>query len=151
LQKTDNFQKGDAFKFLEEFSGYWRQHSLFDKPHRRDAEYVILHRFTAERHPAYLNVVNELLKYDYLLNNMMHKVPEGLFRYNIENTGRLLTQILLNEKFIKIHAPEMKGNTLREMKKYTHVEYLKINPSGESIMEDAQPVLFLYNQDDKKN
>ncbi len=142
--------QGDAFGLLERFASYWRINCLYDQPHRRDKLYIYLFQFIQETWEDYLSAVRELLKYDYLLNNRVYKVPEQLKSHNLSGAQDLLNTLLRDDQFMKEYLPEMNGNTLREIKKYVYLEYLKINPLNYHESINLIPVLFLYNQKDHR-
>ncbi|KUG04245.1 fe-s oxidoreductase [hydrocarbon metagenome] len=147
----DNIYQGNAFALLEEKAWYWRSRDLYEKPHRRDNLYILLSQFIKDNYGEYLPAVIELLKYDYLLNNRVYKVPEQLQSHNPAEAQELLNSILKDNDFLMEYVPEMRGWSLREMKKYAYLEYLKINPLNPlAVQEDNIPIVFLYNQKDHK-
>ncbi len=147
---ADNIYNGSAFSLLEEYALFWRNHDLYDKPHRRENLYISLSQFIKQNHQEFGAAVNELLKYDYLLNNRVYKVPEQLESYYPAEAQEYLNSILKDDDFLREYVPEMRGKSLREIKKYAYLEYLKINPLDPRAGLHIIPVLFLYNQQDHK-
>lgn len=140
----------NAFKALEEFSLYWREKGWYDRPQARDFLYIALSRFIQEKHPASYEPINEGLKYDYLLNNRVYRVPDSLPRYQPEKARQKINSLLTDEEFVKKYLPEMYGKTLRELKKYVYLEYLDLNQRPSHISAGYHPVLFLYQPGKQK-
>lgn len=135
---------GNAFKLFENFASFWRHHHYFDKSYKKEYYYTLLYRFIGANYPFHEQLVNELLKYDYLLNNRSYQVPEGLKRYKLNDSTELINQLLKDEEFLKLYQPELLGKTLREAKKYSHLEFFKIRPNGFTEATPELPILFFY-------
>ncbi len=143
--------KGNAFKLLDEYASYWRTNGLYDRPHKRDTLYVALAQFIKKNYGKHFVAVCELLKYDYLLNNRVYQVPDQLQRHKINEAQQLLNSLLSDDEFLKKYVPEMRGKSLRDMKKYAYLEFLRINPLKLQEADHFVPVIFLYNQEDNKS
>ncbi len=143
--------EGDAFALLDEYASFWRINGLYDQPHRRDTLYISLSQFVKKICGKYFNAVSELLKYDYLLNNRVYQVPEQLQRHKTSEAQNLLNSLLSDDGFLKKYVPEMRGKSLREMRKYAYLVYLRINPLEYQETDHLIPVIFLYNQNENKS
>ncbi len=147
---VNKIYRGDAFALLDEFASYWRSNGLYDRAHRRDALYIALAQFVGSNWRPYSAVINEWLKYDYLINNRVYQVPGELQRYKADENQALLNSLLSDDKFLREYLPEMKDKSLREVRKNTYLEHLKINPLERREVDYLIPVIFLYDQEDKK-
>ena len=145
---VDRIYKGHAFKMLEEFTGFWRRNCLYCRPQGRDALYIALSQFIQEEHAAHQERVSEWIKYDYLCNHRVYKVPKHFSRCRPEEAVQHLNSLLTDEAFLKAYVPEMSGKSLREMRKYAHLEYLYLSRHAR---EEAVylPVVFIYQPGSK--
>lgn len=135
----------NAFDFFEKFATFWRQKHYFDKSYKKEQYYLLLMNYITAEHPFYQQMINELLKYDYLLNNRTCRVPEGLKRYRLDEAALLINKTLKQTDFIELNQPILLGRTLREIKKYCHLEYLKMNPDELDEIAEPIPVIFFYH------
>jgi len=145
-----NIYSGDAFCFLEKFAAYWQDNYLFGIGHRKEAEYSILKNYIDCFHNSYSKEVNELLKYDYLLNHKSYNLPRGIESHNPENINEILYSLLKNKDFINKNLSHMGSCTVREIKKQVHLEYFKYDPADCTWVESMLPFLFIYNPVQKK-
>ncbi|NLB88427.1 MAG: DUF4080 domain-containing protein, partial [Syntrophomonadaceae bacterium] len=94
-------------------------------------------------HPNHTTMVNETLKYDYFKNNKSYQRPDGISTNTNIDTVNILNNILKDEQFVVNNFPYMCGKTVREMKKYLHLEFFDMNP----LQNDLEPgfLLFVYD------
>jgi len=118
----------NIFQFYSDFSIYWQSRLLFGLGHKKEVLYNILLAFIAEMHSSHVEVVNELLKYDYLRHNHKYGLPEGLRSRNPQNINDLIYSYTKNKNFVTVHLPAFLTKTAREMKKLVHIEYLNVDP-----------------------
>jgi len=136
---------GDAFAFFECFAAFWERKALFDTGHKREKYYTYLMNFVIAEHPLQQTAINDLLKYDYLVNNHKFTLPEGIYSCNPENLNELIYDLLKNKAFMEEQLPEIYSKSHREIRKMVHLEYFENNPfqpSGDSI---AMPIFFVYD------
>ncbi|MBO8158393.1 B12-binding domain-containing radical SAM protein [Thermosyntropha sp.] len=147
---VEKMYQNDAFIFYEKMADFWEERELFDRSHKREAEYMILRDFILREHEEDYFAV-ELLKYDYFLNNHAHNLPSGFVSFNPDNAGEILYKLLKNRDFIKQTIPEWEGKTAREIRRYVHLEYLQDNTIyKKNCFCKIIPVLFIYNPVRKK-
>lgn len=133
IDETLNYVIGEifsnnAFRFFEDFSRYWEEQNLFYLGHKRDREYSIVKEFIDKNYPNHSLMVNETLKYDYFKNNKAYHLPDKISTDTDVDTINILNNILKDEEFVANNFPQLKGKTVREMKKYLHLEYFQFNP-----------------------
>ncbi len=69
------------FDFFEDLLEYWEGKQYHTISHSRDSLYHILFDFYKERSFKDLNILNEIIKYDYAYNNKNPNIP-SFFRKN---------------------------------------------------------------------
>lgn len=139
----------NAFRFFEQFAEYWDNENLFYLGHKRDREYGIVKEFINVKYPNHTVMVNETLKYDYFKNNKSYHLPDKICTNTDINTPDILNNILKDEEFVARSLPQMHGKTVREMKKYLHLEFFKFNPLQQ--YQDYGYLLFVYDSTKKAN
>ncbi len=143
--------QGDAFSFLAAFASYWQEQGYFACSHRQEAEYNFLLDFVKSNFVEFQEIVNELLKYDYLWNQQSSNLPSKLSRYNPENTSQILYTLIKDQDFVQSNLPSYASTkSNRELRRLLHLEFFRIDlitgiPSSQLI-----PYLFLYNPRRKK-
>lgn len=137
----------NAFKFFEEFARYWDKEGLFYLGHKRDREYSIVKEFIDFNYPDHAVMVNQTLKYDYFKNNKSYQPPDRIITNPNIDTINILNNLLKNEEFVVSNLPHMNGKTVREMKKYLHLEFFDFNP----LKDYSEPgyLMFVYDLSNK--
>ena len=77
IEMTIKSHYNRAVDFYIDFSSYWKENGLFDKPHKLIKLYDILIEFYKEKVFENIDAFKELVKHDYFLNNQ--KAPFGVF------------------------------------------------------------------------
>lgn len=140
-----NVYDDDAFTFFEDLSFYWRDHGLFDIAYKKDRFYGFLMLFLTERHSSHRDIVNDLLKYDYYMNNRSDLLPRQLWSYNPEGINQEIYKCIKDSNFLYEHLQEFAGKSPREIKKNVHMEYLRWDADQTVFRDRPQPVLFVYD------
>lgn len=73
-----------AVEFYVEFSLYWKENRLFDKPHKHIRLYEILMEFYTKKEFSNLSAFKELVKHDYFSYNQ--KAPFGVFDISVSKS-----------------------------------------------------------------
>ncbi|HEX3011895.1 MAG TPA: DUF4080 domain-containing protein [Syntrophomonadaceae bacterium] len=129
----------NAFAFYEEFSTYWDSKGLFQAAHRKDALYSLLRDFLSAKSQS--DIINELLKFDYLSSYKAYDLPTGIMRYNPPDVNNLLNDLLKNNEFVSENIGPGSRSILR---KNTVLEYFKLDLSTLSTVKIPVPILFVY-------
>ncbi|HZK43412.1 MAG TPA: DUF4080 domain-containing protein [Syntrophomonadaceae bacterium] len=137
----------NAFLFFAAFAKYWREHGLFFIGHKRGKLYTIVRNYISSAKPDYSSKVNETLKYDYFVNNKSYNTPDGITSFPPVDTTLLLNNILRDKAFVAKNIEHMQNKTVRNIKKYVHLEYFDLNPLALYI--EPGYVLFSYGPDKK--
>lgn len=135
----------DAFAFFEEFSDYWNEQEFFAVGHKKDRLYSYLLCFIADHYGQHKDVVNELLKYDYYLRNRSNLLPLHLWSHNPEEVNQKIYSCIKDQQFMQEYLPELTCKSQREIRKNLHLEYLRWDAVHAVMLEQAQPVLFVYD------
>jgi hypothetical protein len=91
----------DAFGFFQELTDYGRSGSLCTGS-QKDVYYQYLLEFMRDAHEAHLEIVHELLKYDYLMNNR-HRLPACFSSCNSGDVNQALYDWIKDEQFRSLH------------------------------------------------
>lgn len=142
--------KRDAFLFFQELADFWNKKGYFNRSHKKETEYSILQSFIAECLPPEYLFAQELLKYDYFINNQSHTLPSGFTSYNPENAGEILYTLLKNSEFVAEYLTGWIGKTPREIRRNVHLEYLPAKVIDKDKNPELIPVLFVYDSIKKK-
>jgi len=141
---TEYLYKGNAFAFFKDFACFWHENKLFNLGHSREREYDILLDFLNFRYPDKKEENNELIKYDFLSNNLPHRFPQKVERYALSEARELLSSCLENKKIIQMLPEYIKGSK-REMMKRLQIEYFTINPITLEQTPSLLALLFAYH------
>jgi tetrahydromethanopterin S-methyltransferase subunit H len=90
-----------------------------------------------------LETIEELLKYDYLLNNHRYGLPVGLNTHNPTNINDITYSYTKNRKFVEDHINTLINKTPREIKKLVHIEYFSVSPI--TYTKTELPLMFVYD------
>lgn len=147
---TENIYADDAFGFFEGLAQYWQDNQFFGIGHRKERKYNILKEYIDVFHLRYSQIVNELLKYDYLLNNKSYKLPPGITSCNPENINDVLNSLLRDSAFIDQYLLNMNYHSIREIKKRVILECFRYDPLDYTIAAKNSAYLFVYHPIYKK-
>lgn len=138
------------FDFWQSFSAYWRERELFSCAHKREAEYNILIKYIQIKHPVHVEVLNDLLKYDFFARNQSHNLPENICCCNPGSSNERLYSLLKNQNFMEKYLPELSTKTPRENRRQVHLEYFTYDPMAGLPATQPLPLLFVYDPVEKK-
>ncbi len=144
---TQEIFSGNAFRFFASFAQYWREQNLFYFGHKRDKEYSIVKQYINHNFPGYALKINETLKYDYCKNNHSYNLPVTIETKSLADINNLLNLLLKDEAFVSHHLNDLKGKTVREIKKYVNLVHFDLNP----LDSYSKPgfIMFVYDSSKK--
>ncbi|MEA1961594.1 MAG: DUF4080 domain-containing protein [Bacillota bacterium] len=145
----NSLYKEDAFAFWDDFVTFWNDKKLFALGHKRETLYTFLMQFTHIYHPDHINVLNELIKFDFLQKNHKTNLPDAIVSINPTNLNEQTYDLIKDESFIDQYLPEFIGKSHREVRKCVHMEYFTINPRDTTMNTDLQPIMFVYDKQKK--
>lgn len=146
---VNNYYKKD-YDFFEEFANYWESKKYFDVNHSRDNLYKIFLEFIKFKNFSKLELIEELLIYDYILTNK--KVPsffnvrlvDNKIKHNILKENELLKQ--LNSKYLNIPTKKIVKNIFLVKFNYNIIHVIIDNTKNYSKGE----FVLLYDKDSEQ-
>lgn len=143
------------FDFFEAFSKYWIDNGLNKQSHSKNKLYSILYKFYVNQIGEYNNIFNELIKYDYILNNKDSNIPSVIKLYNDYDLKSLRHEFLKEEKNIERYLPQYKELPVKKIINNVHfeefefniIDFIKNGYDIESISIDKAVILFAYNSE----
>ncbi len=141
---TTTIYNGSAAQFYEDFSEFWSNRGWWGRGHRKESLYAYLYSFIENVYPYHSLTVNELLKFDYLLNHHRYTLPPGLNSHNPDNINDMVYSYARNKTFVRRHFPGWEGRSPREIRKLLHIEYFKVDPVSQRSVEELE-IMFVYN------
>jgi len=136
---------GQAFKLFEELAIAWEQGQYHLLQHSREREYVFLLQFVKQHWPGEYNLLQELLKLDYLSSFPTGHLPEEFERFNPDHNSDYLYNRLKDEYFIAVHFPQLIQLSHRERRRRMHLEWLKVDIETNTYIPEACPTFLVYN------
>ncbi len=139
----------EAFQFFEKLAACWQSRDLFAKGHKKEQYYQYLLEFVRDYHGEHLEILNELLKYDYLINNR-HRLPPCLTSFNPDHVNQELYDFIKDEEFRACYLVDRREQSNREIRKNMHLEYFRYDPQTAEYQPDLIKIIFIYDPIRKK-
>jgi len=133
----------DAFSFWERLGEYWYQEGYYGIGTGVPERYSILKRFLDRQHPESKQKNHDLLKYDLLKGRLTFALPEG-FDSDPE-CSEILHIMLKQSGFIDQYLPDLKGQSVREIKKRVILERFSHLPKIYGAYPYPRLLLFVYH------
>ena len=115
------------FDFFEDYLEYWEGEKHHTISHSRNSLYEILFKFYKERSFKDLNILNEIIKYDYIYNNKNPNIPRFLERTDVSFIQRNKHDILKNENLLNGCLIKHKNKPTKQIINKIHIEAFKID------------------------
>ena len=116
-----------AFDFFEDFLNFWEYKGYHRLSHSRDRLYEILWQFCEYKGLEELDLINEIIKFDYLFNNQNYNVPKFISRTDVDLLQPIKHNILKDEKLLEEVLPHFKDVPTKNLLKRVHIETFKID------------------------
>lgn len=153
MEYITNNLYSNPFDFFEEFSGYWRNNSLFDNPHSTKRLYTILLEFAKQNFNKHIAVINELLKFDFLSNEHSYVLPEGIERKESDSIRRQLFIFFNDKGFLGKYLPQYINLSAKQIIKKVNIEAFKVDVLAKNkdiyINDKSTVILFDYDVENK--
>jgi len=88
------------FKFYEDFADYWAKEGYYEFSHSRNKLYSILKDFSKYKEYPNIEIIKNLLKYDYMFNNKKPSLPNNLEIAEFQNKQKTIHDILKDERIL---------------------------------------------------
>ncbi len=113
----------NPFEFYYEFSKYYRIEGYFDKPASSQSLYDILLAFLKTKvDMTHYELLNELMKFDYLRTNNTRSLPKNLKRIQESSFHQRCFDFLKDENNIAFYLPAQVGFSPKQVFKNVHFE-----------------------------
>ncbi|MBV1819153.1 B12-binding domain-containing radical SAM protein [Anaerosalibacter bizertensis] len=140
------------FDFYEDFSSYWEEKQYHKLSHSKKGLYKILYNFYKDIVRENLQVFNEILKFDYILNNRDSNIPPYLKRRDVEELINKRHDFLKDEENLIKYLPEYKDLPTRKLINKVHfeafdfniIDFINENYSLKELNGDKIILLFIY-------
>lgn len=121
------------FRFYEELSEYWRENGHYESPHSKVAQYKLLKEFAEKKHGGDIEMLTELLRFDFVRNTRSPNVPEFL--------GGKSGELSKEEKYMLLRDEDIRNRYFRgvderdynKLHKKLHFEKFKYSMDGEKL------------------
>lgn len=113
---------GNPFDFFEQFSIFWESKGYDLIEHNKIAHYLHLIEFGQNSIAVNEELLKEIIRYDYLLNEPVNEIPAEFETVNREQLKLFYNQLLKNDKWLNEMLPHLTPLVPRQRYKLTHLE-----------------------------
>lgn len=135
------------FDFYEDLSVYWDKKGLDKVSHSRNKLYEILFEFIETREYD-LAILENLIKYDYIVNNRSGNFSKKLNKVSISQN--IVHEILKMEEFLNELPQEYSNKATKKLLKNIEIERFKIRPLDKRPLDKDIYLLFLFKDKEGK-
>ncbi|NLW92413.1 MAG: B12-binding domain-containing radical SAM protein [Syntrophomonadaceae bacterium] len=148
---TEIIYQENAMAFFEAFADYYLEKGWFGQGHTRADECNMLMIFIEEKHSEHREVVNEYLKYDFIINNRHSPLPDRLSAVMPARTKDRLYGLLKDTNFVSKALPELAHLSKYDLSKRVHLEIFNREPTNINSQKTGErAVLFVYPINQRK-
>lgn len=142
------------FDFFEDFSFYWENKGYHRISHSKKKLYKILYEFYLEKINDNLAIFNEVLKFDYIINNKNSNIPTYIDRIEKYKIQKLRHDILKDPYVKSNYLKDLSKEPTKKLINKTHIEYFQIDILDfikkdfkyEKLKKENTLVLFVYRE-----
>lgn len=116
-----------AFDFFEDFLKFWEYRGYHKVSHSRNKLYEILWEFCSFNKFEQLDVINEIIKYDYIFNNRDSNLPRFIYRFDVDLIQSHKHEILKDESLLRDVLPSYVDVPTKDLIKKVHIEGFEID------------------------
>lgn len=124
---------GSPFRFYEELSEYWRENGHYESPHSKVAQYKLLKEFAEKKHGSDIDMMTELLRFDFVRNTRSPNVPEFLGGKSGELSKEEKYMLLRDEEIRNRYFGDVDERDYNKLHKKLHFEKFKYSMDGEPL------------------
>lgn len=136
--------QGDAFELLQDLARFWRQKGCYLKEHKRDEEYSLLYEFVIQKLSPISHIVNDYLKFDYLLNQGPRHLPEFMQYEDRAISNQMAYTLAKDEELVLKYIPHLKKASIGNRRRRIHLEVFSVSPFTGAANPSPHVVLFVY-------
>ncbi|MTI68968.1 MAG: DUF4080 domain-containing protein [Firmicutes bacterium] len=115
------------FEFYSDFARFWEKNNYHLISHSKKKLYKIIYKFYKEEIGKYIDVFNEVIKYDYLYDNRTNVLPDYITCYDTEYIKQARHNFLQNEKYLNKYLNKFKNKPAKKIINKVHFESFTIN------------------------
>lgn len=119
--------QNNAFEFYEEFADYWESNKYHEVSHSKKNLYIILKDYIETNNYIDEELIKDLLKYDYILNNKRSQLPLGFKETYKDIEQKQVHKILKDEDIISNYLLEYKNTPTKNIIKQTSINKFQYN------------------------
>jgi len=133
------------FDFYEKLSEYFKECGYFKRSlSSRDLYNVIMNFAQDSKLNMDIKILNELLKFDFLVSNNTNNLPSGLIRNMEQGFKEKCFEFLKNEEYVSEYIPNFKGLPAKQIYSKVHFERFLYDVTKDNIIQGNTVVLFDY-------
>lgn len=118
--------KETPYDFYKELSDFFKTNGYLERRLSSRELYTIILQFCRRKNYD-LNIVNELLKYDFLRSDNTNNLPEGIQRHMESGFKEKCFDFLSREENIDKYLPQYKGMAAKQIYKNVHFEIFSLD------------------------
>ncbi len=116
-----------SFDFYEDYLKYWEGNGFHKISHSRNRLYEILIQFCKHRCFLDLNIIIEVIKYDYIFNNKNANIPKFFPREEVATIQKNKHEILKDKNILQEFLPQYVNSPTKKIINKIHIEKFKID------------------------
>lgn len=153
LEFIINNNYSSPFKFYEDFAAYWNLKGYYEFSHSRNKLYKILKEFAIYKNFSNLEIIKNLLKYDYIFHNKNPRLPGYLELVRFPNRQKVRHDILKAERILENQLERYKDMATKNLVQLVSIErfsrnILKIIDEGYSPIDKEEDIYILFDHRD---
>lgn len=135
------------FDFYEALAHYWEANDYDKIPHKKAAYYTLLVPFAKDIEGVNLDLLKELIRFDWYLHEMVKEVPEELMTLDQAPYREQANAIIRDDEYMIEHLGVSAKWTSRQRLRRMHMEWFSYNVyKNNAKLEEPSPVLFDYTE-----
>ena len=142
------------FDFYEGIAEYWEKNEYHKASYSRVSLYEKLYEFIISISEPENMLIENLIRYDFLMNNKTSTLPQFLQNENQEKLKTIKHDFLQNEGNLRNYLPEYKDIAVKKILSHLYfeifdykIEDLILSQNKKEIVKEETVYLFTYNQD----
>ena len=133
------------FDFYEALAHYWEANDYDKIPHKKAAYYILLVPFAKDVEGVNLDLLKELIRFDWYLHEMVKEVPEELMTLDQAPYREQANTIIRDDEYMIDELGVSATWTSRQRLRRMHMEWFSYNVyENNAKLEEPSPVLFDY-------
>jgi len=116
------FFQGDPFAFFEEFNEFWKSGGYHQFSHSLPQLYEILLGFAMQIQDIDRELINDLIKFDYVSQEKPSRYPRGLEGKVSEEVNAKINEFFRSRENIKKYLPDYEEYTGKQISRMVHIE-----------------------------